>query len=63
MRPHAPPTATPRSHGGEAAWAGTSLITETLSDFSLDADTVEENVDIMANNSSIDDQHADAVCN
>ena len=46
----------------EAAWANVSLITETLRDKSLDPDIVEKNGDIMVNNSSIDDQHADAVC-
>ncbi|MEQ1756516.1 MAG: hypothetical protein ABL973_20540 [Micropepsaceae bacterium] len=47
----------------EAARAGTSLITESLRDKSIDPDIAEKNVDIMVNNSSIDDQHADAVCN
>ena len=46
----------------EAASAGTSLIVETLNDGSLDPDSVNENVHIMANNAESDDQSAEAVC-
>jgi hypothetical protein len=47
----------------DAADAGTSLIIETLNDSSLDADAVNENVHIMANNAEVDDQSAAKVCN
>jgi hypothetical protein len=47
----------------DAARTGTSLITESLRDKSIDPDIAEKNVDIMVDNSSIDDQHAEAVCN
>ena len=46
----------------EAADAGTSLIIETLNDSNLDADAVNENVHIMANNAEVDDQSAAKVC-
>ena len=47
----------------DAARTGTSLITESLRDKSIDPDIAEKNVDIMVDNSSIDDQHAETVCN
>jgi hypothetical protein len=46
----------------EAASSGTSLIIETLNDSNLDADAVNENVHIMANNAEVDDQRAAKVC-
>ena len=46
----------------EAASAGTSLIVETMNDSNLDADVVNENVHIMLNNSTADDERAQAVC-
>jgi hypothetical protein len=49
------------------AWANRSSdlqqkISETLNDSNLDADAVNENVHIMANNAEVDDQSAAKVC-
>jgi len=46
----------------DAASAGTSLIVETMNDGTLDPDTVNENVHIMANNAEADDQSAAKFC-